>query len=52
MGAITAHIEKTSFVWGVRLLPRLILTDKQNIVTAESFILAELDEKLSNNSKH
>lgn len=52
VGAITADIEKTRFTWGVRVLPWLILTDKQNIVTAEGFNPAELDEKLGKNSKH
>jgi len=52
VGAITADIEKTRFVWGVRSLPWLILTDKQHVVTAEGFAPAELDEKLSNNSKN
>ncbi len=51
-GVITADIEKTRFVWGVRSLPWLILTDKQHVVIAEGFTMAELDEKLGNNSKH
>lgn len=51
-GVITADIEKTRFVWGVRSLPWLILTDKQHVVTAEGFNPAELDEKLGKNSKH
>lgn len=52
VGAITADIEKTRFVWGVRSLPWMILTDKQHVVTAEGFNPAELDEKLGNNPKH
>ena len=52
VGAITADTEKTRFAWGLYALPRLILTDKQHVVTAEGFTVAELDEKLDNNSKH
>ena len=32
--------------WGVQSLPWLILTDKNHIVTAEGFAIAELDEKI------
>lgn len=52
VGSITADIEKTRFAWGLYVLPRLILTDKQHIVTAEGFAPAELEEKLGENSKH
>lgn len=52
VGMITADIEKTRFNWGVRVLPWMILTDKQHIVTAEGFNPAELNEKLGNNPKH
>lgn len=52
VGAITADTEKTRFAWGLYALPRLILTDKQHIVTAEGFAPTELDEKLGKNSKH
>jgi len=51
-GVITADIEKTRFVWGVRSLPWLILTDKQHVVTAEGFTPPELDKKLGNNNKN
>lgn len=51
VGVITEDIEKTRFVWGVRSLPWLILTDKQHVVTAEDLDLAEIDKKLSNNSE-
>jgi len=47
LGAITADIEKARFIWGVRSLPWLILTDQQHIVRAEGFGLSELDEKIS-----
>jgi hypothetical protein len=43
---IKANIEKTRIAWGIRSLPRLILTDKKHIVTAEGFNLDELDEKI------
>ncbi|MBN1973182.1 MAG: redoxin domain-containing protein [Sedimentisphaerales bacterium] len=46
MGFIEADSEQTRFNWGVKALPWLILTDKQHIVTAEGFSLAELDQKL------
>jgi hypothetical protein len=46
VGMIADDVEKIRFVWGVRSLPWLILTDKKHIVTAEGFALAELDEKL------
>ena len=38
--------EKTRFNWGLRSLPWLILTDKEYVVTAEGFMISELDEKL------
>ncbi len=50
VGTITADVEKTRFTWGVRSLPWLILTDKEHIVTAEGFSVAELDKKLKGNS--
>ncbi len=47
VGQIPADaVEKTCAAWGVRSLPWLILTDRQHIVRAEGFPLAELDEKL------
>jgi hypothetical protein len=50
VGMIQGDEEKTCFTWGVRSLPWLILTDKEHIVCAEGFSLAELDEKLNGNS--
>jgi hypothetical protein len=50
VGMIKANIEKTRIAWGINSLPRLILTDKKHIVTAEGFSLAELDEKLDGKS--
>ncbi len=41
--------EKIRFAWGVKSLPWLILTDREHIVRAEGFALAELDEKLKAN---
>ena len=46
VGTITADIEKTSFSWGVRALPWLILTDPNHFVTAEGFTLDELYDKV------
>ena len=48
VGVIPSDEEQTRTEWGVKSLPWLILTDKQHIVTAEGFSLAEMDEKLNN----
>ncbi len=50
VGMIKADAPKTRIAWGVRSLPWLILTDKEHIVAAEGFTLAELDEKLNGDS--
>jgi len=50
IGMVQGDEEKIRFTWGVRSLPRLILTDRKHVVTAEGFALAELDEKLNSNS--
>lgn len=47
VGMIRDDSEKIRFAWGVKSLPWLILTDKQHVVVAEGFALAELDEKLN-----
>ncbi len=47
VGAITGDIDETRFIWGVKSLPWLILTDRQHIVRAEGFGLDELDGKLN-----
>ncbi len=47
IGAIPADIEKAHFIWGVKSLPWLILTDKNHFVRAEGFSMSELDEKIS-----
>jgi hypothetical protein len=52
IGMVQGNEEKTKFVWGVRSLPWLILTDKQHVVTTEGFAPAELDEKINSNSKN
>jgi hypothetical protein len=46
IGIVEGDSEKTRFVWGVKSLPWLILTDTAHIVRAEGFAYAELDEKL------
>ena len=50
VGMVQGDEKKTRFTWGVRSLPWLILTDIGNVVRAEGFSLAELDEKLNGNS--
>jgi hypothetical protein len=46
VGMIESDQENTRFDWGVKSLPWLILTDKKHAVTAEGFLLSELDEKI------
>jgi hypothetical protein len=46
VGVITDEEEKIRFVWGVKSLPWLILTDRKHIVTAEGFNIDELDGKV------
>jgi len=46
VGMVTGDEEKIRFEWGVKSLPWLILTDREHIVRAEAFGLAELDEKI------
>jgi hypothetical protein len=41
--------EKYKYIWGVRSLPWLILTDGKQIVRAEGFSMNEIDEKLQRN---
>jgi hypothetical protein len=50
VGMIKADADKPRVAWGINSLPRLILTDKKHIVTAEGFSMAELDDKLNGNS--
>ena len=49
IGVLPSDQEKTQFDWGVKSLPWMILTDKNHIVTAEGFSIAELDKKLGSN---
>jgi protocatechuate 3,4-dioxygenase beta subunit len=46
VGRIEADVKKTTFAWGVRSLPWLILTDTQHKVVAEGFAVGELDAKV------
>ena len=46
VGMIEDDEEKTRFVWGVKSLPWLILTDVEHKVAAEGFSVKELEEKL------
>lgn len=47
VGMITDDAEQIRFVWGVRALPWLILTNEKHIVQAEGFSINELDEKIT-----
>ena len=46
VGMVSNDEQAIRFTWGVKSLPRLILTDTNHIVRAEGFALAELDDKL------
>ena len=47
VGIIESDEEQTRFNWAAKALPWLILTDKENIVTAEGFSINELDNKIT-----
>jgi hypothetical protein len=47
VGMVQGDDKKSRFVWGVRSLPWLILTNRKHIVRAEGFSLTEIDEKIS-----
>ena len=51
VGMVESEAEKTRFTWDVKSLPWLILTDREHIVRAEDFSLAELDAKISANTQ-
>jgi beta-lactamase regulating signal transducer with metallopeptidase domain len=46
VGMVRGDVEKVKAAWGVRALPWLILADRNHIVSAEGFVLDELDEKI------
>jgi hypothetical protein len=46
VGIVRADEEEIRFTWGVKSLPWLILTDKEHIVRAEGFAVAELDQEV------
>lgn len=46
VGMVEADDEETPLAWGVKSLPWLILTDRNHVVTAEGFGLAELNDKI------
>jgi len=46
VGMVQGDVEKSRFDWGVRSLPRLILTDKEHVVRREGFGLEELAGKI------
>jgi uncharacterized GH25 family protein len=47
VGIVVGDEEETRFIWGVKSLPWLILTDAEHVVIAEGFALSELDEKIN-----
>jgi L-ascorbate metabolism protein UlaG (beta-lactamase superfamily) len=46
MGRSIAEEGKSTFDWGVKSMPWLILTDRMHIVTSEGFALGDLDEQI------
>jgi len=46
VGIVQGDEEKTSFAWGVKSLPWLILTDREHVVTAEGFAVNEVAKKI------
>jgi hypothetical protein len=46
VGIVEGDTEKVCSVWGMKALPWLVLTDRDEKVTANGFALFELDEKL------
>lgn len=49
VGVSRSGLPELGYIWGVKSLPWLILTDKQHKVIAEGFGISDLDEKLGNN---
>ena len=47
VGMVQGDEEEIRFTWGVQSLPWLILTDTEHIVTAEGFVITELEEKIT-----
>ncbi len=50
VGMIRSDEEKTRFVWGVRSLPWLILTDQNHVVVSHGFGYQDLDSQLKQGS--
>ena len=46
VGKTMAEIGKSSFEWGIRMLPWLILTNQNRVVIAEGFSPSQLDDKI------
>jgi len=46
VGMVEGDAEKTRFVWGVRSIPWLILTDRKHVVRTEGFGVNDLNEKI------
>lgn len=47
VGMVQGDEDKTRFIWGVRSLPWLILTNRQHVVSAEGFSINELNERMA-----
>lgn len=47
VGMVQGNVGKTRFDWSVKSLLWMILTDREHIVRAEGFSLAELDKKIN-----
>jgi hypothetical protein len=45
-GKVQSEVEKTRFEWGIKSLPWLILTNKEQVITAEGLNLLELNAQL------
>jgi len=50
VGMVQGDEEKSRFIWGVRSLPWLILTDRKHVVRAEGFAISELDQTVRLNT--
>ena len=47
VGTVSGDVDEMRFIWNVRSLPWLILTNRRHIVTSEGFGIGELDDKIS-----
>ena len=49
IGRMKDNEEKTRFIWGVKSLPWLILTDSEHVVRVEGLVLGELQARIREN---